>query len=192
MSSVGKKIMITPEEYLDHERLAEFKSEYYDGQIYAMSGTSFRHTVIASNLHGELFDQLRGKPCRPFFSDLRLRSPNSNAYTYPDIMVICGPPQFADDRFDTMLNPTLIIEILSSSTESWDRGGKFAHYRKLESLSDYVLVSQEKMLVEHYTRQGEQWLLTAWSQPEDSLMLASIGCEVRLRDVYAKVSFEPA
>jgi Uma2 family endonuclease len=190
MSSAAKKPSITPDDYLAREREAEFKSEYYAGQVYAMAGTSYRHNVILSNIHGELFAQLRGQICRPSFSDVRLRTTAWDAYMYPDLMVICGQPLFAPNEFDTVLNPTVIIEVLSVSTESWDRGGKFAHYRRIESLNDYVLVSQDKVLVERYTRQGEQWLLTEWSRLEDSLQLPSIGCEVTLRDIYAKVPLE--
>jgi Uma2 family endonuclease len=190
MSSAHRMPSVTPEDYLARERLAEFKSEYHDGQIYAMAGTSFRHNVIASNLNRVIGTQLVDRPCQPTIGDIRLRINPTGLYTYPDLMVVCGEPRFADDTFDTLLNPNVIIEILSPSTESWDRGGKFAHYRRIESLTDYVLISQDKILVEHYNRQGEQWLLTALSQPEDSLALASIGCEIPLRDVYAKVSFE--
>ncbi len=191
MSTVARTTFTSPQEYLELEHRAEFKSEYYDGQIYAMAGTSLRHNSIAVNLLVELFSQLRGQPCRPYLSDVRLKTRASDAYMYPDIMVICGPPQLAPNEFDTVLNPTVIIEVLSPSTESWDRGGKFARYRPIESLTDYVLVSQDEVLVEHYTRQGEQWLLTASSRPADSLVIDSIGCSVPLADIYARVTFDP-
>ena len=129
MASAAKTTYITPDEYLARERVAEFKSEYYDGRIYAMAGTSYRHSVIARNLLGEIYIQLRGQTCQPLFSDVRLSIKGTDAYCYPDIMVICGEPQFADGGFDTLLNPTVIIEVLSPSTEAWDRGGKFEKYR---------------------------------------------------------------
>jgi Uma2 family endonuclease len=197
MVSVAKKTYITPEEYLARERLAEFKSEYHDGQIYpmneppqGMAGTSRPHNLIAGNLHGEIRNQFKGRPCEAYFSDIRVRVQATGLYTYPDVIVVCGEPRFVDESLDTLLNPNVIVEVLSPSTESWDRGGKFVHYRRLESLRDYVLVSQDKILVEHFTRQGDRWLLTEWSRLEDLLHLESIACEVKLRDIYDKVSFE--
>lgn len=150
MSSAAKKTFITSEEYLARERLAEFKSEYYDGQIYAMAGTSYRHSTIVMNLSGELYTQLRGRPCRPCVSDVRLRTKAADAYCYPDIMVICGEPQFAEAGFDTLLNPTVIIEVLSPQTEAWDRGGTFHYYQKIASLKEYTLVSQNRVVPEDY------------------------------------------
>ena len=190
MSSTAKKIFIGPDEYLARERLADLKSEYYDGQIYAMAGTSYRHNVILMNLSGELYAQLKGGPCRPCSSDVRLATGAAESYIYPDLMVICGDPRFADHEFDTVLNPTVIIEVLSPSTESWDRGGKFEHYRAVESLREYVLVSQDKRLVERYMRQGEEWVPTSWAHEGDVLALDSIGCNVPLRDIYQNVTFD--
>ena len=167
MASAAKKTYITPEEYLARERLAEFKSEYYDGQIYPMNespqgmpGTTRPHNLIAGNLYREISIQFKERPCEAYISDIRVRVEATGLYTYPDVVVVCGEPQFGDDSLDTLLNPNVIVEVLSPSTEAWDRGGKFAHYRRLESMSDYVLVSQDKVLVEHYTRQGDKWLLT--------------------------------
>jgi Uma2 family endonuclease len=190
MSSDAPEPFITPEEYLARERLAETKSEYHDGQIYAMSGTRRPHNLGAANLSRTLGNQIIDRPCELYISEMRVRVNQTGAYTYPDLVVVCGEPLLEDDQFDTLLNPTVIIEILSPSTESWDRGGKFAHYRRLESLTDYVLVSQDQVLVEHYSRQAEQWLLTAWNQMEESLALPSIGCTVTLRDIDAKVPLD--
>ncbi len=191
MSSAAQKPYITPEEYLARERAAETKSEYYDGQIYAMSGARRPHLLVAANLCRHLGNQLAERPCELYIADMRVRITETGAYTYPDLVVICGEPQLEESNFDTLLNPDVIIEILSESTESWDRGGKFAHYRRLGSLTDFVLVSPNQILVEHYSRQGEQWLLTAWTKLEDSLRLDSIACEVTLREIYAKVPLEP-
>jgi Uma2 family endonuclease len=190
MSSAAKNPYITPDDYLARERVAEIKNEYHDGQIYAMSGASRPHNLITVNLCRHIANQLADRPCELYVGDMRVRVDLTGLYTYPDITVVCGTPRFEDGKFDTLLNPDVIIEILSPSTESWDRGAKFFHYRRLESLNDYVLVSQDKVLVERYTRQGEQWLLTVWSRLEDSLQLPSIGCEVALRDIYAKVPLE--
>lgn len=197
MASAAKKTYITPEEYLALDRAAEIKSEYYDGQMYpigespqAMAGTSLRHNRIAGNLYGELYSQLKNGPCEPYISDIRVHAGPSGLYTYPDIVVICGEPQTLDQEFDTLLNPTVIIEVLSPSTELWDRGGKFARFQQLESTKDYILVNQHKVLVEHYARQGKQWLLKPLSDLDDTLQIDSIGCVVSLRDIYAKVSFD--
>jgi Uma2 family endonuclease len=190
MSSFPKKTFITPEEYLARERLAETKSEYYDGQIFAMSGASRPHGLVAVNLCRHLGNQLADRPCELFIGDMRVRVHQTGLYTYPDLVVVCGEPLLEDDKFDTLLNPTVIIEILSPSTESWDRNGKFAHYQRLDSLADYVLVAQKKMFVEHYTRQGEEWVVSEWSRPEEFLTLTSIQCQVGLRDIYAKVPLE--
>jgi Uma2 family endonuclease len=144
------------------------------------------------NLSGELYVQLKGGPCRAYSSDLRLGTKGAATYTYPDIMVICGEPQFIDHEFDTMLNPTVIIEVLSPSTESWDRGGKFERYRAIESLREYVLVSQDKRLVERRTRQAEEWIPRLWDGEEDVLSLESIGCNLPLLDIYRDVIFDSA
>jgi Uma2 family endonuclease len=191
MASAAKKTYITPEEYLARELSAETKSEYHDGRIYAMAGTSFRHNVILGNLFSEIHLALKGRPCRTFTSDVRLQIESTGLYTYPDLMVICGELQRSATQADTLLNPLVIIEILSPSTEKWDRGGKFTHYRRLESLRDYILVSQETVLVEHYARQGNEWLLKDLSHIEDVLQIGSINCGVLLREIYAEVEFDP-
>src|SRR5204863_9107533 len=179
-------------QYLALEREAEYKSEYINGQIYAMSGASKEHVTIAVNLTGELYTQLKGKPCSVYTSDMRVKVSPTGMYTYPDVSVVCGEHHFDDAQLDTLTNPTVIIEVLSPSTERFDRGDKFTHYRTLQSLSDYVLVAQDKMLVEHFVRSGErgdQWIYIALSEPDQALNLASIGCNVALRDIYDKVEF---
>ena len=171
------------------EREAEYKSEYVNGHIVAMSGASRRHNIVAGNISREISTQLRGRPCESYISDMRVRVSETGLYTYPDVVAVCGDIRFADDQNDTLLNPTLIVEVLSSSTEAYDRGDKFAHYRRLESLQDYLLVSQETARVEHYVRQGEKWVLSEASALTDMVQLASIQCNLALEDIYDKVQF---
>ena len=144
---------ITPEEYLAADRAAEFKSEFYNGQMYAMAGGKAAHSAIIGNLTAGLHQALRDRPCVVYPTELRLRVSPTGWYTYPDIMVVCDEPRFADEQNDTLLNPTLIVEVLSPSTEAHDRGFKFAQYRKLDSLREYVLVSQSEPRVERFVRQ---------------------------------------
>jgi Uma2 family endonuclease len=187
MASAAFEKRFSPQEYLALERKADFKSEYYDGFITAMAGTSREHNLITLNLGREISSQLKKRPCEAYVSDMRVHVDRTGPYTYPDVVVVCGEPQFEDDEVDTLLNPTVIVEALSPTTEAYDRGKKFLHYRRLPSLREYVLVSQDKVLVERYTRQGDDWLLTELNQINDTLRLASIDCEVPLREIYAKV-----
>ena len=189
MSSAARKTYITPEEYLTRERLAETKSEYYQGQMYAMSGASRPHNLIANNFSAEINVQLRGRACEIYSNDMRVHVRETGLYTYPDIVAVCGEPQFQDGVFDTLLNPQLIVEVLSPTTEAYDRGDKFAQFQRIESLREYILVAQNKVRVDRYTRQGTQWLLTSWDSIDDAVPIESIGCQVRLRDVYDKVVF---
>src|SRR5438067_3496422 len=183
----------TPEEYLAHEREAEYKSEYIAGQVVAMSGVIREHSLINSNLVRVLSSQLLDRPCEVHASAMRVKvGAKVNArslYTYPDIAVVCGDVQFEDDQVDTLLNPTLIIEVLSPSTEAYDRGAKFGYYRRLASLREYMLVAQDKMLVEHFVREDDGWLLTETTDPAAVVRLPSIGCEVPLAEVYRKIVF---
>jgi len=153
-----------------------------------MSGASYVHNLIDGNLFFELKSRMRGRACRPLFTDIRLRDAASTAYTYPDLTVICGEPQFADDAFDTILNPVVIIEVPSPWMESWDRGGKFAKYRKLETLRESILVSQDNILFERFTRQADEWVLRTWEKETDSLQLDSIACQIALRAIYENVT----
>jgi Uma2 family endonuclease len=179
---------LTPKEYLALERGAEYKSEYLAGEIFAMAGTSERHNLIAGNVFAELHAQLRKRPCKVYVSDVRLKVNRTGLYTYPDVMVVCGETQFADDQQDMILNPTVIIEVLSESTEGYDRGKKFEHYRKLDSLSEYILIAQDRYHVERYVRQPDnQWLLAETDNVHDTLSLTSIACNLALADIYDKV-----
>jgi Uma2 family endonuclease len=178
----------TPEEYLALERQAQCKSEYYAGEIFAMAGASRWHNLIVANVIGELRSQLKGRPCTTYPSDMRVKVSPTGLYTYPDVTVVCGEAQFEDHQQDTLLNPTLIVEVLSESTEAYDRGGKFAHYRKLPSLLEYVLITQTKPHVEHYVRQPDnQWLLAEVESLPDTIHLPSIDCRLALAEVYDKV-----
>ena len=183
----------TPEEYLARERVAATKSEFFDGRIYAMSGASRSHVRVTRNLIAALHAQLRGRPCELFPSDLKLRVSQTGLYTYPDATVVCGEAQFADDAFDVLLNPTLVIEVLSPSTESYDRGRKFEHYMRLPSLREYVLIAQDRMRVERFTRaaDGRDWVLSVAEGTDATVELPSIGCALRLADLYERVELPP-
>jgi Uma2 family endonuclease len=181
---------LTPEEYLALERQAQTKSEYLRGEVYAMAGASRQHVTIMTNAIVALGTRLIGGPRMVFGSDLRVKVPPTGLYTYPDVSVVCGKAQFEDRQQDNLLNPTVIFEILSRSTEGYDRGEKFAHYRTLESLSDYVLISQHRPLVEHFTRQpDDSWLLKSYEGLDAILPIPSIGCELPLADIYDKVEW---
>jgi Uma2 family endonuclease len=191
MASLPKP-RFTPEQYLELERQADYKSEYYSGQIFAMAGASEEHNLINVNVSGELRQQLRGRPCRTYASDMRVRVSPTGLYTYPDVIAVCGERHFSDDHLDTLTNPTVIVEVLSPSTELYDRGEKFAHYRRLESLTDYILVAQDKYRVEHYARQtDQQWLLTVAEGLEGTIYLRSIDCTLTLSGIYENVELAP-
>jgi len=189
MASATSVPRFTAEQYLALERNADSRSEFCNGFIIAMAGGSREHNVISGNLHGEIRSQLKGRPFEVYISDMRVRVDSTGLFTYPDVVAVCGEPRFVDDRADTLLNPTLIVEVLSTSTESYGRGDKFMHYRRLESLREHVLVSQDKVLVERFTRQGDQWLLTEFRNRDETLQLASIDCKVALREIYARIEF---
>jgi Uma2 family endonuclease len=189
--SVHSLSLITPEQYLEVERKAEYKSEYYQGVVYAMAGGSMVHCLIAGNLVSELRQAVKKRSCFVYSSDLRLRTP-AGLYTYPDIQVVCGDSLLADDQKDTLTNPSLVVEILSRSTEARDRGFKFSQYRMIESMQEYFLVSQQEPRVERYLRQpGDQWLLTESVGLDGSFRSESLACSIPLADVYDKVEFAP-
>ena len=189
MSSAASLPRYTPEQYLALERQAETKSEYYDGVIHAMSGATREHNLISLNLGGEINRQLKSARCEAYSGDMRVLVDSTGLYTYPDIIIVCDEPRFLDGEFDTLLNPTVLIEVLSPSTEAYDRGKKFRHYRRIASLREYVLVAQDRMSVERYARKGEDWVLTDKNSLDDVLRLDSVKCEVSLRDIYDKVQF---
>jgi Uma2 family endonuclease len=189
MSSLSEPYF-TPEEYLELENKAETKSEYISGQIYAMSGASIPHNIITANVIGSLYAQLRGKPYRVYPGDLRVKVPATDLYTYPDVVVICGRPELDERDPMTVTNPSVIVEVLSPSTEAYDRGAKFAHYRRLDTLTDYLLISQDKMQSEHYSKWSDkQWLLRISESGTDRVEISSIGCDLLLSDLYEDVDW---
>lgn len=187
MTIASAKTLLTPEEYLVKEREAEFKSEYRNGQIVMMPGASREHVLIAGNIFGHLFIQLLERTCEVYANDMRVKVSESGLYTYPNIIVVCDEPRFEDGHFDTLLNPTVIVEVLSPSTEDYDRHGKFYSYQTLESLQEYILVSQYDVCVEQYIRQNEEWQLMEYRSLDDVMINASIECQLAIRAIYAKV-----
>lgn len=183
-----KTLLLSPEEYLALEREAETKSEFYDGEIVAMTGASWEHNLITGNIFLSLGNQLRGQPCRAATSDLRVRISPAGAYVYPDVVVVCGKPEFEDRHGDTLLNPALVVEVLSPSTQAKDYGRKGEAYRRLPSLREYLLVAQDRAHVERYRRHGGGlWLFDEADGPEAELALESVECTLVLRDVYEGV-----
>jgi Uma2 family endonuclease len=180
----------TPEEYLEIERTSEEKHEYYAGEIFAMSGASENHNLIVGNLIAAFHSQLRQKPCKTYPSDMRVKTRLSGLYTYPDVTVVCGTPEFEDNNFDTLLNPMVIIEVLSPSTEAYDRGKKFTHYRTIQSLQDYILIAQESTRIDHFTLRENEWIFSDANSLNGVIALPSIDCTLHLRDVYEKITFD--
>ncbi|MFS8071752.1 MAG: Uma2 family endonuclease, partial [Byssovorax sp.] len=177
-AEAARKTTWTPEEYLAWERSSDEKHEYFDGEVFAMAGASEEHNLIVTNIVATLWIALRQRPCKVYPSDLRVKIPSTGLYTYPDASVLCDRPEFEDDAADTLLNPQIIFEVLSDSTEDYDRGTKFKHYRSIPSFREYVLVSQTEILVEHSIRQEDgSWLLRDHGAG-GRLVLASIGCEI--------------
>ncbi len=180
----------TPEQYLALERQAETKSEYVNGEIFAMAGASEEHNTIAFNLGGLLYPRLRARGCRGYIGDMRLKVSATGLYTYPDVMIVCGERQIDSSSFDTLLNPTTIIEILSPTSEAYDRGAKFGHYRRIDSLREYLLVAQDQPHVERFVRQGAgEWLLSEATGLDNTIPLASIDASLSLAAIYEGVAF---
>jgi Uma2 family endonuclease len=179
---------VTPEEYLALERNAEFKSEYLNGRIIAMTGATLEHAEIVLNLGSELRSRLRSRGCRVFVNDVRAQIASLSGYVYPDVMVVCGEPAVLPTRPPTVTNPNLIIEVLSGSTEEYDRGEKFQAYRDIDSLAEYVLVDSRRIGVERYVKQGDFFVLQSVASDLDaSVDLASVGCTLSVRDIYANI-----
>lgn len=179
---------LSPEVYLERERQAEEKSEFIAGEIIAMAGASRAHTLISTNLVRELSTTLRGRPCETYASEMRVMVSETGAYVYPDIVVVCGEPLWGDVRFDTLLNPTFVLEILSPSTESYDLGLKLAHYRQLESMQEFVAAAQDRVYVQHWMRRPKGlWLVEDIADIDATIHLESIGCDLALADVYDRV-----
>lgn len=186
------KTIYTPDEYLALERSCETKHEYYDGEIFAMGGASRYHVLIVTNSVVALGSQLKEGPCQVYSADLRVKVSPTGLYTYPDVIVLCEEPQFSDEQKDTLVNPALIIEVLSESTENYDRGRKFEQYRTIDSFVEYLLIAQDRPHVEHHTRQADgSWLLYETNNLADTIQLKSVPCTLRMTDIYAKVNFPP-
>ena len=181
---------MTEAEYLEFERASELKHEYYNGEIFAMTGASEEHNSICMSAGFLLYGQLRNRPCRVYQSDMKVKVEAAKLYTYPDLVVRCGEAQFVDDKFDTLLNPVVIIEVLSPSTERYDRGDKFGHYRKIPTLREYLLVSQNKPHIERYLRQDDgKWEFSDATGLDAIVELSSIDCTLPLSEVYEQVTF---
>jgi Uma2 family endonuclease len=181
--------LYTVGEYLAFERSSAEKHEYIDGQIIAMAGASRRHNLIGVNVSSEIRFQLKGKPCETYANDMRLRMRKGH-YGYPDVIVVCGDPQFEDEEFDILLNPTVVVEILSKSTRFRDKTEKLETYQKIESVTDCLLIEQDQLRVEHYIKQTRnQWLLKIYENPADVVNLEAVGCRLALSDIYAQIQF---
>lgn len=188
------KTPLTAREYLARESRAEFKSEFFNGEVFAMAGASPRHNFIRENLSGELFGRLKGGPCRAVSADQRVLVSRTGLYTYPDLLIVCGPPEFDPEDSNTIINPTAIVEVLSPSTEKYDRGAKFRNYQQIPSLNEYVLVAQDEAVIERFVRQADgSWGFVSFVGLEATLAFTTVPVQIPLTDVYAGISFdEPA
>jgi len=185
--STQPKPYLTPQQYLEIERSAERKSEYYNGEMFLMSGGTRKHGKVIDNLSRSLGNRLDDKPCFAYSSEVRLWIQASGLFTYPDIMVVCEPERTSPDDEDSLTNPTVIVEVLSPTTEAYDRGKKFGHYLRIPSLRDYVLVSQEELRIDHFTIQpGATHTFRQYRNLDDLLELPSIDCAIPLREIYHK------
>ena len=184
-------IRLTQAEYLQLDRQSELRHEFLAGEVFVMTGASRNHNLITVNVAAALSEQLRRRQCEVYASDMRVKVSPPRLYTYPDVIVVCGTPHFEDDVNDTLLNPTILIEVLSKSTEAYDRGLKFELYRGLESLQEFILIAQNKRQVEHYRRQSDnRWILTETNDPAGLVVLESIASQLAVEQIYLKVALE--
>lgn len=192
MSAFPQRKYISEEEYLDMEEISPVKHEYFDGEIFQMAGASHLHNIVGGNIYADLHAQLKKRPCRTYQNDMRLLVEKTGLYTYPDVMVVCGKPEIKKYKgLDNILNPTLIVEVLSPSTADYDKGTKFDQYRTMETLKEYVLVWQDKKRVAHYTKQADDsWILRDFIGEEAEIELASIECKLNIEDIYDKVDLD--
>jgi Uma2 family endonuclease len=187
MAQPAERLLLTEQEYLAFERASEERHEYANGEIFAMSGGTWEHSLIGTNISGELRAALLDRPCSVHGADMRIHIPANTRYTYADVLVVCGEPDFLDDARDTVRNPVLIVEVLSDSSERYDRGDKFEQYRSIPSLRHYVLASQHKPRIEHFERQPDgAWLLRV-AGPGERVQLAGIDCPIAVDRAYLKV-----
>ena len=192
MTAIAVQTQLTPEEYLAWERKAPFKNEYLSGQILAMSGASLAHNLITGNIFNGLYNQLLNRECITFSGEMRVKARPITSYFYPDVAVVCDEPRFEDDMFDTLLNPTVVVEVLFPSTAAYDKGEKFEIYKQITSLQEYILVSQAQVNVERHFRLGTQWRAIEFHELVATLPLDSIGCELPLAHIYRRVKFTDA
>jgi Uma2 family endonuclease len=190
--AVARQSWLTPEEYLALEEKADHKSEFFQGEIFALAGGSSNHNLITGNIHTELKIALKGRPCRVYINDMRLLVKRNGLYTYPDVMVVCGKVEFVAGRNDTLTNPIVIVEVLSPATHSYDRVKKFAFYKQLDSLREYVLVDSEQVHVTRLQRaqDGAQWMIEMEDARDATLRLESLACEIPIARLYDQVEFE--
>lgn len=192
MSLSRERRQFTPDEYLSLERAAATKSEFIEGDIFAMAGSSLEHDTITANFGGLLHARLRGRDCQALTGNMKVRTRSGGLFSYPDVTVFCGPARFHDPRRDVLTNPRVIVEVLSPSTEDFDRGKKRLMYQSIDSLTEYVLVAQDEPLVEHWARRDDgQWLVSTLRGLEAELVLSSIDCTLPLHEIYERVSLPP-
>lgn len=185
--STQPKPFITPEQYLEIEVNAERKSEYYNGEMFLMAGANSDHNLIVLNLGAVFREQFRERPCNVYTSEMRVRVSKSGLYTYPDVILVCGEREWADPSRVTLLNPTVLIEVLSDSTEAYDRGEKFWHYRQMPSLREYILVSLKAFRIDQFIRQADgEFKLRSYDSLEAILEISAVGCSISLTDIYFK------
>ncbi|MDX2190716.1 MAG: Uma2 family endonuclease [Bacteroidota bacterium] len=184
-------VYITEQDYLEMERISPFKNEYYRGQVYAMAGATYRHSKIISNLVGQIYPKIKNTGCNAFFSDLRIHVPNPPFYAYPDIVILCNKPQFSDDAADTIENPTVIIEVLSKSTENYDKSVKFGLYRFNRSFKEYILIHQDSPKIEIFKKIDDfNWAQGESSDINRTITIDTLNIEIGLRDIYEEIEFE--
>jgi Uma2 family endonuclease len=180
------KTRLSPEEYLREERLSQTRHEYFNGEVFAMAGANRVHRAIVSNLMRDLGNQLRGRSCDLSAVDARVKVSATGLYTYPDVVAAC-PPEYEDDSLDTILNPHLVVEVLSPSTEDYDRGDKWEHYRQIPSLQHYLLIAQDRRFVEHYYRVGDAWRHSEITEPGSVVCLTGLSCQLKIDEIYESV-----
>jgi Uma2 family endonuclease len=184
---------LSPEEYLEFERESDVRHEYLDGHVSAMAGESLSHSRVCFNLAREVGNKLKGKPCEGLSPNMKVRTSNASLFAYPDLTIVCEEPKFHDIKRDVLINPKVIFEVLSPSTEAYDRTTKFARFRMgNETLTDYILVSQDKPFVEHFAKQPDgNWIYRSFNNMADSFDIESVGCSLSLVEIYERVEFEP-
>ena len=186
--STQPKHLLTPEEYLEIERKAEFKSEYFNGEMFARAGAGESHNLLVGNLYTLLRTQLRPRGCRIYTNDMRVRVSETGIYTYPDVVVVCTEPEFLDQKRDTLLNPAVVFEVISPSTEAYDRGQKFEYYKRIGSLRSYLLIASTRLSVEHRYRHNQgPWTLDLWTEAGQKFDLPSINATLDLSEIYEGV-----